>query len=52
MTTSLRLWHLEQEIIAVGNGRLHGAITFEEWREHSQLLLIRMARLRPTGRAG
>ena len=52
MTTSLRLWHLEQEIIAVGNGRLHGKVTWEEWRERSQQLLQRMARLRPTGRAG
>lgn len=52
MTERLRLFHLEQEIIAVGNGRLHGAITFEEWQERSTQLLRRMARLRPTGRAG
>jgi hypothetical protein len=52
MTTSLRLFHLEQEIIAVGNGRLQGAITFQEWQERSIQLLKRMARLRPTGRAG
>jgi hypothetical protein len=52
MTLSLRLFHLEQEIIAVGNGRLQGAITQQEWAERSSLLLRLMARLRPTGRDG
>jgi hypothetical protein len=52
MTPGLRLFHLEQAIIAVGNGRLRGVITQQEWAERSSLLLRLMARLRPTGRDG
>jgi hypothetical protein len=51
VTTSLRLFHLEQEIIAVGNGRLQGQVTFDEWQVRSGELLKRMARLRASGRA-
>jgi hypothetical protein len=52
MTASQRIWYLQQEIIRVGNGCLVGVITQEEWQQRAGLLLKRLRRLRPSGRAG